>query len=334
MPDVVLETMPLAAQWPTLDPFLFCAHHRDGYPNGDGALGPSTGVGGRPIGQDFGGIDGWNMYHGATVPGFPAHPHRGFETITYVREGWCDHSDSLGAQARFGEGDVQWLTAGKGIVHSEMFPLLHVDKPNPLHLFQIWLNLPARSKMVDPYFSMMWGAEVPRWSTDTHGGEVVAVVGAIDGRGLEPPPDSWAADPSSDVAIWHVTVRAGHTVDLPAAAPTSNRVVYVFAGEQARIDDIEVSADTGVVVRADAQLPISARAADVECLVLTGRPIGEPVAQYGPFVMSTEAEIRQALDDYQRTRFGGWPWTDEAPTHGDVATRFANHATGRVEQPF
>ena len=102
------------------------------------------------------------MYHGKTVPGFPSHPHRGFETVTIVRRGRVDHSDSLGASARFGDGDVQWLTAGRGIVHAEMFPLLDMAAPNPLELFQIWLNLPARSKMVEPYFTMFWGPTIPR----------------------------------------------------------------------------------------------------------------------------------------------------------------------------
>ena len=113
------------------------------------------------IGQDFDSIDGWNMYHGKNVPGFPQHPHRGFETITYVRTGFCDHSDSMGATARFGRGDTQWMTAGKGIVHCEMFPLLKRDEPNPLELFQIWLNLPAEDKMVDPYFTMLWSHDTP-----------------------------------------------------------------------------------------------------------------------------------------------------------------------------
>src|SRR5690606_32880367 len=117
---------------------------------------------GRNIGQDFAGIDGWRMYHGAEVPGFPQHPHRGFETVTIARRGYIDHADSLGAAARFGQGDVQWLTAGKGIVHSEMFPLLSKDDDNPVELFQIWVNLPAASKMVDPYFSMLWASDIPK----------------------------------------------------------------------------------------------------------------------------------------------------------------------------
>ena len=156
MSDAVRQTVPLGPQWPTIDPFLFCAHHDDAYPNGNEALGPVESLAGRNLGMDFDGIDGWNMYHGTVVPGFPQHPHRGFETVTIVRNGIIDHSDSLGATARFGRGDVQWLTAGRGIVHSEMFPLLAPDADNPLELFQIWLNLPAADKMTEPYFTMLW----------------------------------------------------------------------------------------------------------------------------------------------------------------------------------
>ena len=98
-------------------------------------MGPAVSLAGRDIGQDFSRKDGWSMYHGETVPGFPGHPHRGFETVTIVRQGLIDHSDSLGAAARFGMGDVQWLTAGRGVVHSEMFPLLDRTGPNTLHVY-------------------------------------------------------------------------------------------------------------------------------------------------------------------------------------------------------
>ena len=130
MGDSVIQTVPLGPQWATVDPFLFCVHHLDIYPAGNEQLGPDASLAGRDIGMDFAGIDGWRMYHGATVPGFPQHPHRGFETVTFVRRGFVDHSDSLGATARFGRGDVQWLTAGKGIVHCEMFPLLDREGEN------------------------------------------------------------------------------------------------------------------------------------------------------------------------------------------------------------
>ena len=125
----IISIKPLAQRWETIDPFLFCVYHDDMYPESNGEMGikPAQ-LAGRDIGQDFSRKDGWSMYHGTPVPGFPGHPHRGFETVTIVRKGLIDHSDSLGATARFGGGDVQWLTAGKGIVHSEMFPLLAADK--------------------------------------------------------------------------------------------------------------------------------------------------------------------------------------------------------------
>lgn len=158
--DPVLQEVSLGSQWPTIDPFPFCAHHLDHYPAGSDQLGPAVPIDDRQIGQDFAGVDGWNMYHGSVVPGFPQHPHRGFETVTFVRRGLIDHADSLGATARFGRGDVQWLTAGRGVVHSEIFPLVDPDGPNDLHLFQIWLNLPASDKLVDPYFTMLWSEDI------------------------------------------------------------------------------------------------------------------------------------------------------------------------------
>jgi redox-sensitive bicupin YhaK (pirin superfamily) len=136
----ILKISPLGFPWKTLDPFIFCVHHRDEFPKGNAEMGPIGSLSGRQIGQDFVVKDGWRMYHGRKMPGFPYHPHRGFETVTIVKEGIVDHTDSLGAAGRFGAGDVQWMTAGKGVLHSEMFPLIHQEKENPLELFQLWLN--------------------------------------------------------------------------------------------------------------------------------------------------------------------------------------------------
>ena len=326
--DVIRQTVPLGPQWPTIDPFLFCAHHDDAYPSGDGSLAPAASIAGRSIGQDFSGLDGWSMYHGSTVPGFPAHPHRGFETVTYVRRGLVDHADSLGAVARYGAGDNQWLTAGRGIVHAEMFPLVETADDNPLELFQIWLNLPSSDKLVDPSFTMFWADDIPRHRhTDAAGRltEVTVIAGELDDiRPLAPPPASWATRAEADVAIWHVRLEGDASWTLPAAAGSDTiRTLYLFAGEGLTIADGTIGSATGAVVACDRPVTIGAPAGGAELLVLQGRPIGEPVARYGPFVMNSEAEIHQAFADYQATGFGGWPWDRDDPVHGPDPARFA-----------
>jgi redox-sensitive bicupin YhaK (pirin superfamily) len=335
MSSPVRQTVPLGFQWPTIDPFLFCVHHVDAYPAGNDQLGPAALLTGRTLGQDFAGIDGWRMYHGRVVPGFPSHPHRGFETITYVRRGLVDHADSLGAAARYGRGDVQWMTAGRGVVHAEMFPLLDAQGPNPVELFQIWLNLPGEDKLADPHFDMFWDRDIPRHTVvDVSGGtvEVTVIAGALAGQvPPAPPPRSWASRPESDVAIWHVRLDPGTSWELPpAAGADSVRVLYAFEGESLQVADATLARDTAAVLRSDEPV-VLASASGAECLLLQGRPIGEPVAQYGPFVMNTRAEIQQAFDDYQRTGFGGWPWPSDEPVHGVDPARFARHADGRVE---
>ena len=335
--DPVLQEVPLGFQWPTIDPFLFCAHHRDAYPAGNADLGPDAPLDGRNIGQDFDGVDGWNMYHGDVVPGFPQHPHRGFETVTFVRSGLIDHSDSLGAAARFGRGDVQWMTAGRGVVHSEMFPLLERDRANPAELFQIWLNLPAGDKLVDPYFTMLWGHDIPKVvSTGADGATatVTVIAGTLDGvTAPAPPPNSWASRPESDLAISHLALEPGATWELPPAAGDDTvRTLYLFEGSELTIGSRVIGASTGALLRADQPVTVVASGTAVEALVLQGRPIGEPVARYGPFVMNTEREIEQAFADYRETGFGGWPWEVDAPVHGPSRGRFARHADGRVEE--
>lgn len=337
MTGSILQTMSLGFQWPTIDPFLFCVHHLDHYPQGNAQFGPTAPLDGRDIGSDFAGIDGWRMYHGDVVPGFPQHPHRGFETVTYVRQGLVDHSDSLGAAARYGRGDVQWLTAGGGIVHAEMFPLLDPDSPNPAELFQIWVNLASADKMADPYFEMFWDGDIPRLRTLDDAGravEATVIAGRLEGvTPPAPPPHSWASRSDSDVAIWHITLEAGARFTLPAAqSDTTIRTLYLFEGEGLDIDGETLAASTGAVVRCDTAVTITANG-DVELLVLQGRPIGEPVAQYGPFVMNDRAGIEQAFADYQRTGFGGWPWDRDDPVHGSEPQRFARRPDGTLEAP-
>jgi hypothetical protein len=344
-PSPILRIKALGFPWETIDPFLFCVHHDDAYPKANAAMGPDAPLAGRNLGQDFSRQDGWSMYHGHPVPGFPGHPHRGFETVTIVRKGLIDHADSLGAAARFGGGDVQWLTAGKGIVHSEMFPLLDAAAPNPLELFQIWLNLPARSKMAAPHFTMFWSEDIPHFTaTDGEGRrtEVASIAGRIapvdgapgQGGPLAPPPDSWAAQPDSDLAIWTVRMAPGARWTLPAAAgPDTRRSLYFFKGRSVAVAGQAVDAHAAIELRADAAVELVNGDAPSEFLLLQGRPIGEPVAQYGPFVMNTQAEIAETMEDYRRTQFGGWPWLDPAPLHGRDPARFARHPDGREEKP-
>lgn len=337
----VLEKFPLSRgrPWPTPDPFLFCVHHNDKYPRGNGAFGPEPDqLVGRHMGMDFAWKDGWNMYHGERVPGFPSHPHRGFETVTVVRSGRLDHADSLGAAARYGDGDVQWLTAGAGIQHAEMFPLLKTDEDNPLDLFQIWLNLPKRSKMASPAFKMLWADQIPsRVFVDEQGKKTRVSIraGAIgDASPPSAPPDSWAHDEKNEVAIWTAELEAGATWSPPRASAETNRFIYFFAGDSLDVSGTLLEAMEGVAVNADVELSLVNRGSGkAEILILQGRPIAEPVAHQGPFVMNTQEELRAAFADYRRTQFGGWPWPDSDPVHGHDLARFARDASGRIERP-
>lgn len=332
--ETVLDVQPLGFPWVTLDPFLFCVHHEDFYPQGNQNFGPNRPLTGRDIGQDFTIKDGWRMYHGQKVPGFPGHPHRGFETVTFVRQGLIDHSDSAGASGRYGAGDVQWMTAGAGIQHSEMFPLMNMAGPNTLELFQIWLNLPRERKMVNPHFKMLWNDQVPKFSLQDKNGKTIALeiaAGSLAGKSAPtPPPDSWAADPANEVAIWHADLESGAEWILPPAGSV-NRMVYFYRGASIALNEQKFEPGVAIHVKAQREIRIINGNEPAKVLVLQGRPIGEPVVQYGPFVMNSRQEIEQAFADYRRTHFGGWPWPSNEPVHGAMTGRFAKHADGRVE---
>ena len=346
---IILGAQALDRQLPGMDPFIFGAYHQDLYPKGNGKLGPDSALlKGREIGMDFAGQDGWSMYHGDDVPGFPAHPHRGFETVTIVRKGLVDHADSLGATARYGEGDVQWLTTGAGVQHGEMFPMVHDDKDNTLDLFQIWLNLPAKRKMVKPDFTMFWAHEIPHVvQTDAQGRrsevevvagdyapvDVAAAGGQALAKALPPPSDSWASEPGADVAIWIVRIEPGASLTLPPASSVARRAIYLTTGKTVTVDGQRFDQRVMVEVKADQPAPLFNNGNEViELLVLQGKPIGEPVVARGPFVMNSQQELMQAMHDFQRTEYGGWPWPTRAHTHGK-SKRFAKHPDGRIEEP-
>ncbi|MBL7542504.1 MAG: pirin family protein [Bdellovibrionaceae bacterium] len=336
---MIQKQFALDFQWQTQEPFLFCVHHYDYYPKGNAQFGPDPKFfQGRDMGQDFSGKDGFRMYHGQEIPGFPVHPHRGFETITIVRKGYVDHADSLGAAGRYGQGDVQWMTAGSGVQHSEMFPLLKQNEENTLELFQIWLNLPQKSKMVTPHFKMFWSEQIPTLDLtldqDNKKVRLTLIAGQYEGtHALKPPPDSWASQQESDTAIWLLKIEPGGRFEVPKTFKETARSFYVFVGKNAKFNDQVVSEKSGYYVDASQKLTITAQESAIEVLMLQSRPIGEPVVQYGPFVMNTEADIRKTIADYQKTQFGGWPWERHDMFHGPQIRRFAHYPDGRTESP-
>jgi redox-sensitive bicupin YhaK (pirin superfamily) len=332
----ILSTKPLGFQWETADPFLFCVHHEDNFPNGNEEMGPDVKyLNGRHMGDDFIIKDGFRMYHGKSVPGFPGHPHRGFETITVVRIGIVDHADSMGAAGRYGNGDVQWMTAGKGVQHSEMFPLIHADKENTMELFQIWLNLPKKHKMVEPHFKMFWRESIPNHiHTDVANKKTIVevIAGTLDkSQAPAPPPDSWAADTANEVAVWNLKMEAGASFTIPKASAGINRTIYFYEGKDITVAGTVISHYHAIELTADVDVDIKA-GEETSILMLQGKPIGEPVMQYGPFVMNTKQEINEAFEDYHKTQFGGWPWKRYDQVHDRNKSRFAKYADGKLEE--
>jgi len=333
--EPIIQIKPMGFQWETADPFLFCVHHEDHFPAGNEVMGPAVSLKGRNIGDDFIIKDGFRMYHGRTVPGFPGHPHRGFETITVVRKGMVDHADSMGASGRYGNGDVQWMTAGKGVQHAEMFPLINKDKDNPMELFQIWLNLPKKNKMVEPYFKMLWGEDIPNYKhKDTNQNHTIVevIAGALgDKKAGAPPPDSWAADPQNHVAVWNIKMEAGAVWTLPKTAAGVNRNIYFYQGDTLQVGETTVPKYNAVTLKSDMDVVLHNGNAECRILLLQGKPMDETVIQYGPFVMNSKEEINQAFEDYHKTQFGGWPWSRYDQVHPREKGRFAKHADGSEE---
>jgi redox-sensitive bicupin YhaK (pirin superfamily) len=225
------------------------------------------------------------------LAGFPEHPHRGFETVTYMLAGHMEHRDSVGNHGRIGPGDVQWMTAGRGIVHSEM----PAQEAGLMHGFQLWVNLPARDKMIAPRYQEIADGDIPRapaqdGTVKVIAGEHAGVCGAV--TGIATAPTYLDARLERDGVLVR-PLDEGHTT-----------LVYVYDGAAAIGRAHELRAGEMAILDGAGALHAMAVDGAVGLLVLAARPLREPVTQYGPFVMTTSEEIEQAIRDYQSGRLG------------------------------
>jgi redox-sensitive bicupin YhaK (pirin superfamily) len=232
--------------------------------------------------------------------GAPDHPHRGFETVTYMLEGEFEHEDSAGHRGAISPGDVQWMTAGRGVVHSEMPSHRIREQGGRVHGFQLWVNLPAREKMMAPRYQEVPAAEIPEAASPDGRARVRVIAGeALGVRAV--------IDTRTAIAYHDWTLQPGAAVE-PAVDESHNAFVYVFEG-QAQVGGEGRTLAEGqlALLGPGASVPLSVpRDAErgARLLLLAGQPLREPVARYGPFVMNTEMEIRQAVRDYQAGRLG------------------------------
>jgi redox-sensitive bicupin YhaK (pirin superfamily) len=232
--------------------------------------------------------------------GAPDHPHRGFETVTYVLEGEMEHEDSAGHKGALGPGDVQWMTAGAGVVHSEMPSRRMVERGGRVHGFQIWVNLPARDKMMPPRYQEIPAARIPAARTP----DGLAHVRVIAGEALGA---SAVIETRTPIVYQDWTLDPGARVETGIAADHAAGV-YVFGGS-ARVgaDESPVNDGQFAVLGGGDTVRLgcdAAAAGPARLLLLAGVPLREPVARYGPFVMNTEEEIYRAFEDYQQGRLG------------------------------
>ncbi|MGH9391405.1 MAG: pirin family protein, partial [Vicinamibacteria bacterium] len=238
-------------------------------------------------------LDEFKSEEGADyVAGFPDHPHRGFETVTYMLAGSMRHEDHKGNRGELGPGSVQWMTAGRGIIHSEM-PL---QEDGLMWGFQLWVNLPARNKMTEPRYQDIPASAIPEVSAE--GGVVIRVI-AGEAQGVRGPVEGIATSP----LYLDVLVPAGRTYEHPTTQE-HNALAYVYEGA-GEVGGERVEAGELAVLSRDSEDAVRLTAPDrpMRLLLLAAKPLEEPLARYGPFVMNTRAEIEQAFEDYRRGRF-------------------------------
>ena len=228
--------------------------------------------------------------------GVGSHPHRGFETVTIVYDGEVEHRDSTGAGGVIGTGDVQWMTAGGGIIHEEFHSEAYAKRGGPFEMVQLWVNLPARDKMAPPGYQAITGAQIPEVALPDGAGKVRVIAGEFEGaRG--------PAHTFSPLNVWDLRLTPGGRADL--RVPDGHSLAVVVLRGTVQLNDREVlrSAQLAVFEQAGTDFSIEANN-DATVLVLSGEPLREPIAGYGPFVMNTHAEIDQAITDFNSGRFG------------------------------
>lgn len=226
------------------------------------------------------------------IGGFPPHPHRGMETLTYLRHGSLEHRDHLGNRGFINSGGAQWMSAGRGIIHSEM-PALDMQR---LHGFQLWINLPAKDKMSAPKYRDVPASEIPQLTLPHALVQVIAGAWSIDGQAVQGP----LMDLAADAGYLDIQLQAG--ASLTITTPASQRVIALVYQGQLHTSPLAPEKSLLVFGQGD-QLTLQAQS-DCGLILLRGAPIGEPVAHYGPFVMNTFEEIEQAIADYNSGRFG------------------------------
>ena len=213
-----------------------------------------------------------------------------------------------------------------------MFPLLKKDEPNTFELFQIWLNLPAASKFVVPSYKMLWNESIPKIKlidNNQKNIEIDLAAGKYESyTAPEPAPDSWAANPENEVNIWHIKLEENAVWQIPVTSGKVNCSLYFFEGESIEIESNTILLNHVLDLEAGKEINVKNGNKAARLLLLQGKPINEPVEQYGPFVMNYMDEIQQAFADFRRTQFGGWPWSRADVVHGKDRGRFARFDNG------
>lgn len=243
-------------------------------------------------------LDEFGSYEASDyIGGFPSHPHRGFETVTYMLRGKMEHRDHLHNVGLLQDGDVQWMTAGRGIIHSEM----PQQTEGQMRGFQLWLNLPAKDKMGPAHYQDIPGDQLPvfQWA----GVHIVAIAGAAQVNGQHDV-RGYFERPDTQPLVWDVHLAGGHSLQLPVP-DQHTAMVYVYEGE-AQVHQTAVPAQH--LARLSGYGAVEVRNngdKELRFMLLAGKPLGEPIAQYGPFVMNSQAEIEQALQDYRAGQLTG-----------------------------